>query len=153
MENEFISLVENALDFLEKSIRDLEAGESKYSVIHFYSGLELFLKARLLKEHWCLCGSDVNKIGQTQFTTGDFESIGFKEAKSRLTNILGCEFPKPEEKIYEKLRKRRNQAVHFFHPDETGVLPFVTPMDLFDRDCPGHYLRLIKRVRANTNSQ
>jgi hypothetical protein len=29
---------------------------------------------------------------------------------------------------------------------ETGVLSFRTPMDLFDRDFPGHYLRLMKRV-------
>ena len=32
---------------------------------------------------------------------------------------------------------------------ETGVLPFVTRLELFDRDFPGHYLRLIKRVRAS----
>lgn len=31
----------------------------------------------------------------------------------------------------------------------TGVLPFSTPMSLFDRDFPGHYLRLIKRVRVS----
>jgi hypothetical protein len=29
---------------------------------------------------------------------------------------------------------------------ETGILTFATPMELFDRDFPGHYLRLIKRV-------
>ncbi|MDJ0570315.1 MAG: hypothetical protein QNJ53_14910 [Pleurocapsa sp. MO_192.B19] len=32
---------------------------------------------------------------------------------------------------------------------ETGVLLFSTPMELFDRDFPGHYLRLIKRVRTS----
>jgi hypothetical protein len=32
---------------------------------------------------------------------------------------------------------------------EAGVLPFSTPMELFDRDFPGHYLRLIKRVRTS----
>jgi hypothetical protein len=31
---------------------------------------------------------------------------------------------------------------------ETGLLIFATPMELFDRDFPGHYLRLIKRVRT-----
>lgn len=31
----------------------------------------------------------------------------------------------------------------------TGVLPFSTPMELFDRDFPGHYLRLIRRVRIS----
>jgi hypothetical protein len=32
---------------------------------------------------------------------------------------------------------------------ETGVLTFATPMDLFDRDFPGHYLRLIRRARVS----
>lgn len=32
---------------------------------------------------------------------------------------------------------------------ETGVLPFATPMELFDRSFPGHYLRQIKRVRTS----
>jgi hypothetical protein len=32
---------------------------------------------------------------------------------------------------------------------ETGRLPFATPMVLFDQGFPGHYLRLIKRVRIS----
>ena len=32
---------------------------------------------------------------------------------------------------------------------ESGVLNFVTPMELFDRDFPGHYLRLIERIRVS----
>lgn len=32
---------------------------------------------------------------------------------------------------------------------ETGRLPFSTPMSLFDRGFPGHFLRLIKRVRMS----
>ena len=31
---------------------------------------------------------------------------------------------------------------------ETGVMIFATPMELFDRGFPGHYLRLIRRVRT-----
>ena len=118
MNNEFTSLVENALDFLEKSIRDLEAGEAKYSVINFYSGLELFLKARLLKEHWALCATNVNKMAKESFASGEFESIGLNDAKARLANIVGCGIPEREAGVYEKLRKRRNQAVHFYHPDD-----------------------------------
>ena len=30
-----------------------------------------------------------------------------------------------------------------------GVMQFGTPMEMFDRDFPGHYLRLIKRVRTS----
>jgi hypothetical protein len=32
---------------------------------------------------------------------------------------------------------------------ESGVMTFATPMELFDRDFPGHYLRLVKRVRTS----
>jgi hypothetical protein len=32
---------------------------------------------------------------------------------------------------------------------ETGVMNFVTPMSEFDRRFPGHYLRLIKRIRTS----
>lgn len=32
---------------------------------------------------------------------------------------------------------------------ETGVMRFTTPMKLFDRDFPGHYLRLIRSVRVS----
>jgi hypothetical protein len=32
---------------------------------------------------------------------------------------------------------------------QTGRLPFATPMDLFDRRFPGHYLRLVRRVRTS----
>jgi hypothetical protein len=32
---------------------------------------------------------------------------------------------------------------------ETGVLRFATPINLFDRDFPGHIVRLIKRVRVS----
>lgn len=39
--------------------------------------------------------------------------------------------------------------VEFQRFRETGVLRFGTPMEMFDRDFPGHYLRLIKRVRTS----
>ena len=41
----FRSLVENALDFLNKAIGELKDGP-KYSVIHFYAAVELFHGAR-----------------------------------------------------------------------------------------------------------
>ena len=33
---------------------------------------------------------------------------------------------------------------------QTGVLTFGTPLELFDQDFPGHYRRLIRRVRVST---
>ncbi|HEV8193140.1 MAG TPA: hypothetical protein VGP82_16890 [Ktedonobacterales bacterium] len=43
----------------------------------------------------------------------------------------------------------RLAPVEFQRFRETGVLRFDTPMALFDWDFPGHYLRLIKRVRTS----
>ena len=40
-------------------------------------------------------------------------------------------------------------AVELQRLRETGVLAFATPEALFDRDFPGHYLRLIRRVRLS----
>lgn len=39
--------------------------------------------------------------------------------------------------------------IAFARFQESGVLPFFTTLEQFDRDFPGHYLRLIKRVRVS----
>lgn len=43
----------------------------------------------------------------------------------------------------------RMAAVEFQQFRETGEITFETPMEYFDRDFPGHYLRLIKRVSVS----
>ncbi|BCJ56120.1 hypothetical protein Asp14428_75950 [Actinoplanes sp. NBRC 14428] len=50
--------------------------------------------------------------------------------------------------IVKSLSLARLVPVDFQRFRETGVLVFGTPMELFDRDFPGHYLRLIRRVRT-----
>jgi len=40
----------------------------------------------------------------------------------------------------------RLAPVEFQRFRETGVITFATPMEMFDRDFPGHYLRLVSRV-------
>jgi hypothetical protein len=54
-----------------------------------------------------------------------------------------------------KLQISRTFVLSQFAPAElqglrdTGILRFATPMSEFDRDYPGHYLRLIRRVRVS----
>ena len=64
----FDSLVRNAMDFLKKSVDELEESP-KYSVIYFSTAVELFLKARLLREHWSLIISNVNKVQKRKSET------------------------------------------------------------------------------------
>lgn len=52
-----------------------------------------------------------------------------------------------------QLSKTFSLALHdpiaFARFQESGVLPFSTTLEQFDRNFPGHYLRLIKRVRVS----
>ena len=43
----------------------------------------------------------------------------------------------------------RLSPLEFQRFTEAGVMTFATPMELFDRNFPGHYLRLIRRVRTS----
>jgi len=51
--------------------------------------------------------------------------------------------------LTKTLSLARLAPVEFERFRETGVMPFATPMELFDRGFPGHYLRLIKRVHTS----
>ncbi|HEX4556398.1 MAG TPA: hypothetical protein VH249_20580 [Xanthobacteraceae bacterium] len=74
-------LIENALDFLTRAIDEFE-GAPKYSIIHFYAAIELFLKARLLDEHWSLIVS--KEPDRAKFESGDFVSVAFDTICIRL---------------------------------------------------------------------
>ena len=105
-DDKLASLVENAIDFLDRALRDLDSAP-KYSVIHFYAAVELFLKARLLAEHWSLVIAKrqdadlksfkrlpVSVIGRSCRSTGE----GFAEPSEqrRASGVpRSCEAPKP----------------------------------------------------------
>ena len=111
----FDSLVSNAIDFLGRSIIDLKK-RPKYSVINFCVGLEIFLKARLILEHWALVLTKPETAVIEQFRVGDFHSVSMEEAIRRLKNVAGERIGKDEEVCFEQVRKHRNRLVHFFHP-------------------------------------
>ena len=70
--------------------------------------------------------ADVYKLDQYRFET--------EKRKLQLTKTISL---------------ARLAPVEFQQFRETGVMPFNTTMELFDHDFPGHYLRLIKRVRTS----
>jgi hypothetical protein len=113
-ENFFDLVVTNAVDFFHVSIKDLKT-RPKYSVINFCSGLELILKARLLKEHWSLIVKRPEEAALIRFQNGDFVSVAVEEAIKRLANIGDETFSHDEAKCFERLRDHRNKVVHFCH--------------------------------------
>jgi hypothetical protein len=108
----FKQIVENAFDFLEHSARDI-GRQPKYSLINFYTAVELFLKARLLSEHWSLVVA--KDPDRNRFAKGDFVSVGFDVACERLDKVLLSPISSQAKQNFEAVRRHRNILVHFVH--------------------------------------
>jgi hypothetical protein len=113
-EHFFNLIATNAIEFFIASIKDFKS-RPKYSVINFCSGLELILKARLLKEHWSLIMKRPEEAALSHFQNGDFISVSVDEALKRLANIGGDTFSQDETRCFKRLRDHRNKVVHFCH--------------------------------------
>jgi RNA polymerase-binding transcription factor DksA len=114
-------LIENALDFLSHSIEELKESP-KYSVIHFYAAVELFIKAHLMSEHWSLVVSKRQEPDWRKFRAGDFCSVSLKEAAERLDKVARSGLTKKEFDAFDAVAKHRNKMVHFYHEAHTGNL-------------------------------
>lgn len=134
----FDSLVNNAIDFLRRSTFELE-GSPKYSVINFHAAIELFLKARLMVEHWSLIISKPDQANLAKFLSGDFHSVGMEEAIKRLGGIASEEISKDEKDCFNHIREHRNKLVHFFHPDYTTAPNAHTLQDVVAERCKGWF--------------
>ncbi|CAH0525450.1 hypothetical protein [Vibrio hippocampi] len=114
----FQHVVNNALDFLEQSIDELQQ-KPKYSVIHFHAAIELVLKARLMSEHWSLVVSPKKQADWQEFTQGKFVSVTLEEAATRLEKVAQSGLGDKQLKSFRAVTKHRNQMVHFYHAAET----------------------------------
>ncbi len=123
------NVVENAMDFLQLSIEELLESDNpekpnllKYSVIHFHIALELFIKARLLSEHWSLVFSNMKKINIEEYESGDFISVNFRDSIARVNGLSRTdELSKNAIKNFHAVAQHRNRAIHFYmnNSDET----------------------------------
>jgi hypothetical protein len=111
------NLIGNAIDFLNKAIGEFDT-HPKYSIINFYTAIELFMKARLLDEHWSLVVS--KNPDWEMFIKGDFVSVTFEECTERLKKIANSGITDVTKKKFDSIRKHRNKMVHFFHTAKTS---------------------------------
>lgn len=107
-------LVENGFDFLHKAVDELEK-YPKFSVINFHTAVELFLKARLIEEHWSLVISQRQTPDWNKFITGNFQSVSLDGAVDRLEKVVRSGLTKSEILSFREITKHRNKVVHFFH--------------------------------------
>jgi hypothetical protein len=110
-------LMENALYFLRSALKDLDKDRQR-SVIDFYTAVELFLKGRLLGEHWSLIVT--KDLDKEKFAKGDFVSVSFEEACTRLKGALGQGISDDAKRAFNAVRLHRNKMVHFFHEGDLG---------------------------------
>lgn len=109
------ALIDNGLDFLDKAREELEASKPKFSVVSFWTAVEILLKVPLVHEHWTLVCSG-KKIVRSKYVAGDFQSVTYDETCARLGDILEKPLPKETIAVFDKVRKHRNRVVHFYHP-------------------------------------
>lgn len=84
-----------------------------------YAGVELFLKARLLAEHWTLVIAKPQEADLAKFLKGDFQSVTLDDAAKRLDKIVRSGLTPTEVEQVRSLGRHRNQMMHFYH-DNTG---------------------------------
>ncbi|WP_141213406.1 hsdR [Janthinobacterium sp. PC23-8] len=118
LESDFNNLVRNGIDFLAKAISQLDS-DAKHSVINFHTAVEIFLKAPLVHEHWTLVVVD-RDANRKNYEAGDFQSVSFSDACTRLDNALNKPLRKSAKEAFDKVRKHRNRMVHFYHSGING---------------------------------
>lgn len=116
----FQRLVDNALDFLKKAIQELD-GHPKHSMISFHTAVELFVKARLMAEHWTLIVARRQEPDWSKFISGDFESVSLDDAAIRLEKVLDSGLSRKELEVFREVTKHRNKTIHFFHEAHTDA--------------------------------
>ena len=90
-------VIDNALDFVGRAAillwDDSMAPEQqlKYSTIHLFEGIELFLKARLMQDHWSLILRDPDK-----YRAGTMQpcgiGLGSTQSMGRMTRWPGVKY-------------------------------------------------------------
>lgn len=132
------ALATSAFDFFYRSVSELES-HPKYSVIHFATGVELFLKSRLLNEHWTLVVEKSSEADIAKFLEGKSRTVGLREAIRRLKQVCNENIPNETAAQFEAIAEHRNKMIHFFHEIEAGESDPDLIQNIASEQCLGWY--------------
>ena len=135
----FDSLTQSGIEFLISAAKQLKA-EPKLAVINLATGIELLLKARLVREHWALIVARPEKASLAHFASGSFQSVNLDEAITRLRNVAGLTITKEEEECFGALRDHRNKFIHFVHPQFSAPIAPPALSTLAAEQCQAWFL-------------
>jgi hypothetical protein len=116
----FDALVKSAFEFLRRAIDEFSKS-AKFSTIHFAIAIELFLKARLMREHWSLLLDKPDQADKAAFFRGDAKTVTPDQTVDRLRRIASVAVPQTSRDIFARIAKHRNKMVHFIHAGETDA--------------------------------
>jgi hypothetical protein len=116
----FDALTKSAFEFLGQAIDEF-ASSAKFSTVHFAIAIELFLKARLMLEHWSLLLDKPDHADKAAFFKGDAKTVSADQTIDRLRRIALVTIPPTSRDIFGRIAKHRNKMVHFAHAGEADV--------------------------------
>lgn len=108
------SLVENALDFLERALGEV-AGHPKFALIHFAAAVELMFKARLASIHPKWIAEEPTEADSASLAQGKLRTVGFELAKRRIEALSKQAIDQQAFSALKSISRHRNRAIHFFH--------------------------------------
>ncbi|AEX51581.1 MULTISPECIES: hypothetical protein [Enterobacterales] len=121
LSKEVQALINNGLDFLDQAREELKKSKPKFSVVSFWTAVEILLKVPLAHEHWSLICSRKSPPKKQDFQDGDFQSITYDETRNLLRDVLNKPLSSETHQAFDKVRKHRNRLVHFYHPKFTDT--------------------------------
>lgn len=127
-------LLASGIEFIEQSLMDFKTGSYKFSVIHFSSGIEVIMKARLCQQDYQLILSDRRSnrnLSEAGFRNGDGHTIGPKDCMKKLRDELLIALP-AEGGNWSELAQLRNRAIHFVLDDGDSKLPLLHYKSFYD---------------------
>jgi hypothetical protein len=107
----FKALVDNGFDFFLRSAEELEHSQ-KFSVVHFATGVELLLKARLFHEHWTLIAAKPHECSWEDLKNGKAITISASQICSAIEKAA-CTDLSAQKQLFKAIFDHRNRVIHF----------------------------------------
>lgn len=110
------SVVANGLAFLDAAVDAMpqdDVQSQSFAALHLWTAIEVLVKARLAAEHWTLVLDKPDQASRAKFKSGDFRSVGGRQALERLQKLCGVEVSTADMDNVSAVESLRNRVAHF----------------------------------------
>ena len=161
LENGLCFIVEaiERMNYLEGKDQDVSDKDRslKYTIFHLFSGVFSILKAKLSEEHWSFLFQSISKSTEQSLKFVDFTGVSFNDCLKRLKDISLISFTDEQNKILDSIRKKRNQAEHFFLNENdpkalksNSYKTLCLVIDLIDKWFEGKYEDHVTKIKCES---